>query len=235
MRKYGLSAAASVLILVVMLSSIAPAMASYPSSVTLEVTATAMDDSIRRTGIIVFYYSKPAGWPLTYQPGSDFVAHYTFTVKLTGLPTNPTGFVCQVVMMNKVNLPYSFPPRQFGVEIMKTVPVDKSANFVAKSRWVSPGVGALDVYYIGPVTPDQIGDYMLVISAWWTVGKVTIWGTCEQKLCILGFSMGSAYLASMRPDGTTHYSWDDALGPFASCEEAVWWQRRYLGVPISTG
>lgn len=229
-KRYCLSAAGSVLILVVMLSSIAPAMASYPSSVTLEVTSIASDDQTRRTGIIVLGLSKPGGWTLPYQPGSDFTAHYTFAVRLTGVPTNPTYVIVQVVMMNRV-VPLT---KQDSWENLKTVPVDKTANFVAKARWLCPGVGFLDVYYIGSVTKEQIGDYMLVITAGCKVGKVTIWGTTLQKICVLGFSMGSTYW-SIFSYGTFYYTWDDPVGPFSSCEEAAWAQRRALGVPMLTG
>jgi len=232
-ERYCLYVASSVLILVMMLSSVAPVMASYPSSVAIEVTAMALDDETRQTGIIVLGLAKPGGWPLPYQAGSDFTAHYTLAAKLAGIPTTPTYSLVQLVMMNRVNV--LDPNKQFAKEYMKTVPYDKTANFIGKFRWITPGVGFLDVYYVGSVSSSQIGDYMLVIQIGIKVGKVTVWGTCEQKLCILGFSMGSIYMATQRPDLTLHCSWDDPLGPFASCEEAAWWQRRYFGIPISTG
>jgi hypothetical protein len=229
-KRYSLSVAvAVVLISVVVLSSVA--LASYPSTVKLDIKAIAADDQIRGIGVMVLGLPKPTGWVYSYEPGFDLFASYDIVVTLAGLPVTPSMVFCQLIMLNPVNPPNA--AKQFPGETIKTVPIDESVNFVCKARWLNSGVGALDVYYVGPVAATEIGDYMLVIQAIMSVGKVNIWGTDTQKLCLLGFSMGIAVLQITLPDGSLRYTWNDALGGI-NCQDAAWAQRIAFGVPIPT-
>jgi len=236
MKAYYAPAVASALIAIVMLTSIAPAAATYPSSIRVNIKLTAEDDQVRRTGIMVLGSSgEPGGWPFLYSAGWDYFAQYQLVIDFQGIPTAPDYFLCQVLKMDMVNPPI-LPPgtRQFSSESLKTKLTDATMNVVCKLRSISAGVGVLDLYWTGGLSNDNIADYMIVISAGLKIGKVTIWGTDSVDLCVLGFSMDSNVYAFTMPDGTVRYTWVNPMSGFFSCQDAVWWQRRYYHVPIPT-
>jgi hypothetical protein len=86
---------------------------------------------------------------------------------------------------------------------------------------------------------------MLIVTAGYKVGKNTVWASDLQDICILGWSMGNEVLAiglfgpytmSTGLYADTYFSWDNALGPFVSCDEAATWQLAWIvgGWPYST-
>ena len=234
-KEYYAPAVASALIAIVMLTSIAPAAATYPSSIRVNIKSTAEDDLVRRTGIMVLGSGKPAGWPFSYSAGWDYFAQYELVVDFQGLPISPDYVICQALRMDLVNPPTTPGSRQFGSESLKTKVTDVSANIICKFRSVSPGVGSLDLYWIGGLSNNNIADYMIVINIGVHIGDATIWGTDSLDLCVLGFSMDANVLSFTMPDGSVRYTWVNPMSGFFSCQDAAWWQRRYLGVSIPTG
>jgi len=185
-----------------------------------------------------------------YKAGMDLLSQHKILATLNGVPTRPDYFLCEVIEKEKAKIPPmdSKTPskRQFDDELIKTTVKDVSSNFICKVHWVKPGVGALDVYFIGPRTKHFIADHMLIITMGWKVGRTTVWASDLQDICILGWSMGNNVLKiylfknpgkSTWPAGREYfYSWDDALNKFVSCDEAAVWQRAWIegGWPYPT-
>ena len=174
--------------------------------------------------------------------GMDLLSQHKILATLDGVPTTPTYLLCEIIEKEKAKIP---PPdtktpskRQFPDELLKTTLKDVTSHFVCKFRWIKPGVGALDVYFVGPRVEDFIADHMLIVTVGYKVGKTTLWASELQDICILGWSMGENTLqiklfenpgSSTQPSQDEYFwSWDDALGPFASCDEAALWQRAFL-------
>jgi hypothetical protein len=201
----------------------------------LIVKVIAEDDPIRATGIMVLGILPP-GQPSGpyYQRGTDLIAHYMITVTYNGIPVQPTALFMQVVRKTVVNP--SDTTKQFPEEIIASTPTDASDEFIVVFRRVTPGVFEADVYYVGPGTRDDVANYMVVFTAYTTIGRSTLFGTDLQALCVLGWSMDPvATLFMTLPDGSTYYGWGNPLGAFTSCDEAVLWQRYWLGIPVPQG
>jgi hypothetical protein len=125
--------------------------------------------------------------------------------------------------------------------------------------------GVLDVYFVGPlpsapVTSDDstqaspglsgddvkvwIADYVLVVEATMAIGRTVIFGTDIQDICVLGwavdqitgfpFPAGTPFTIT-KPDGTPHYVWQNALGPWPGCDGLVLAELELLsGMAITT-
>jgi len=151
-------------------------------------------------------------------------------VSYNGIPVAPAAVFCQVVEKDKYN---PIKNSQGPWENLVTVPKDVSASFVCKARWGKPGVGVLDVYYVGPGNPVNIADYVLVVSASLAVGRTTVYGTEIQAICLLGWPVPTtpAWIIT-KPDGTLHYIYADALTGWKSCEDLALQEKAQLGIPI---
>jgi len=193
-------------------------------------------------GVCVKHYFTPA-WPKDkyYAYGWDYLSQHKILATLNGVPTKPDYVLCEVVEKEKAKIPpmTSKTPslRQFPDEIIKTTLIDVTSNFVCKVNWIKPGVGALDVYFVGPHVSNFIADHMLIVTVGYKVNRSTIWASELQDICILGWSMGTNTMAvglfinpglSAAPAyAEIYWSWNDPLGEFVSCDEAAAWQLVY--------
>jgi hypothetical protein len=187
-----------------------------------------------------FFFAIP--WPKPMAPGWDLLSQHKILATLNGVPTTPANAFCEIVEKEKAKIPpmntKTPSKRQFQDEVIKTTLQDVTDNFVCKFRWIKPGVGSLDVYYVGPRVQNFIADHMLIVTVGYTVGTRTVWASELQDICILGWSMGHNTLflglfinpgfsvTPAYPEG--YWSWDDALGPFVSCDEAAAWQLSWI-------
>jgi len=173
--------------------------------------------------------------------------------------------------VNVVADPKTGQGKQGIYENLMTVTKDVSDKFVCKIRWKSPAtgvlesVGVLDVYYVGPlpaamqtnsvtgatikpaVTSRDAGvwvaDNILVVEAFFTVGRTVVFGSDIQDICVLGWPVfgGVPNVAAnptwiiTKPDGTPHWIFMNAMGTFVSCDDLALAQRAILGVPLGTG
>ena len=179
----------------------------------MQVTTIAEDDAVRKTGVMALGLAPTEpGWPASIPKYSwtDYMAQYKILVTFNGVPISPDYVFCQVVEKDVV---HPIDP-QFSEEVYKTKLTDRSDAFVCKVRWITSGVGVLDLYYLGPKTALNVADYVVVFSAGARIGRSFVWGSDVQNVCVLGWMMGD-------------YGSDDPLGPFASSQEAVIWQRYY--------
>jgi len=238
-----LPAIAVLLILTVTLSSYS-AVTALPTGLptraiaqpTLQVVTIAEDDEKRETGIMVLGLQPKGPWDkpndayCAANPGAciDKLAQYKIMVTFNGVPVN-FNVDCQFIKKEKMH-PLQKP--QFPTEQLRTVLTDESANFVCKLRQGKPGVGVLDVYYVGPQEKQFIADYVIVVQVWQTFGTTTVYGAEIQDVCVLGWAIDSNTMRLTKPDGTQHFSWPDTLGPFAGCEEAALWERDAMGLPL---
>jgi len=145
---------------------------------------------------------------------ADLMAQYKILVSYNGVPVAATLVGCQIVEKDKVN---ALKDKQGPWENVKTVPVDASDRFTCKMRWGKPGVGVLDLYWIGPVPKSgtaayselsghsvsqdvavgqYIADYIVNLSFAFTIGRTTIYGTEMQDVCVLGWPSVLAMLGS---------------------------------------
>jgi hypothetical protein len=115
-----------------------------------------------------------------------------------------------------------------------------TSNFVCKYRESKPGVGVLDVYFQGPAATSSIldvgqfiADYILVVTAAFTIGRTVVYGTEIQDICVLGWSWSGPATLVTKPDGTQHYVFADPLIGDASCEDTALVQKDLLGIPIA--
>jgi len=227
-KQYYFPAAGSLIILALILSSLGPPIVSggtlqeheptLTAGPSLQVTTIAEDDAVRKTGVMALGLAPTEpGWPASIPKYSwtDYMAQYKILVTFNGVPISPDYVFCQVVEKDVV---HPIDP-QFSEEVYKTKLTDRSDAFVCKVRWITSGVGVLDLYYLGPKTALNVADYVVVFSAGARIGRSFVWGSDVQNVCVLGWMMGD-------------YGSDDPLGPFASSQEAVIWQRYYLGLPI---
>jgi hypothetical protein len=231
-KKY-LPAIASILVLAVVLSSVMPAFATLPvrniAGPTLVVKTIPEDDEVRKTGIMLLADTQAnfvAGTPLA----QDLLAQFKISIIYNGVPVTPSSLFCQVIEKDKYN---PVKDQQFPAENLKTVPKDQSGLFVCKYREGKPGIGVLDVYYIGLASTQYISDYVLVVGATFLIGRTSIYGTEIQDICILGWPMsaGPQWIIT-KPSGDLHYVFGDPLGPYMSCEDAALVQKTTLGFPI---
>lgn len=149
---------------------------------------------------------------------------------MNGIPVQPDVTFMAVFKKEEVNPS----EKQFSRENLMTDLTDVSEQFVMKYRTLIPGVGSFDVYYVGPVNKEYVADYIVLFQAAMKVRNRWIYGTSLQDLCILGWSMDSRYWVTKLPDGSSHYGWANPLGPFTSYDEAVFWQRISLDLPVKS-
>jgi hypothetical protein len=226
----------------------------------LEVTTIAEDDQVRHTGVMVFGFPIVAslstfvsiencaelktatGWPGSCQDhGDDKLAQYKMLVTFNGIPVGTADsltVVCQVYEKDKIAP--GVKTQQGKYEQLRTTVTDLSTYFHCKLRPAEPGVFVLDLYYTGPQTKEFIADYGIVITVSMQIGRSTVFGSDLQDVCLLGWSMSSNERSIPKPSPSDplganqrHYTWNDALGPFAGCEEATIWQKAFLGFPIT--
>jgi hypothetical protein len=234
MNRHYLPAIASLLIIAIALASFMPVFAALPTRLvaqpTLRVTTIAEDDELRQTGIMWMGIGLEIdgdqldGDLLVI---NDLLAQFKILVSYNGVPVTPDSITCQFVEKDKAN---PLKDQQFAAENLKTVPKE-NPNFICKFREGKPGVGVLDVYYIGDLAPQYIADYILVVGASLAVGRTTVFGTEIQDICLLGFPLE---IAITEENGTIHHMIvPDALGDFESCEDAALFERQELyGIPI---
>jgi hypothetical protein len=226
----------------------------------LEVFTIAEDDELRKTGIMVLGLSPKLpdrSWGEGVgQPGEkpydewcqlnplkcvDKLSQHKILVTFNGAPVT-FNVDCQFIKKEKLHPLQK--PQIFhtatgthlgdigGTEVLRTVLTDESANFECKLREGKPGVGVLDVYYVGIQAKQFIADYIMVVSVWTTIGRTTVYGVDVQDICVLGWAIDDNTIRITKPSGDSHFSWPDALGPFASCEEAALWERDNQGLPV---
>jgi len=230
MNKRYLPAIASLLIIAVAMTSFTPVLADLPTRLyaqpTLRVTTIAEDDEARHTGVMwmsesILTFSKP-----TLQ---DLLAQFKILVSYNGFPVTPTSTYCQFVEKDKAN---PMKDKQFTAENLKSVPVE-NPYFTCKFRWGKPGVGVIDVYYIGPIAAQYIADYILVVGVDYVVGRTTVWGTEIQDICLLGFPLPGTILGVIvKGNGDPHPIVADPLGAWTSCEDLALVEKDALGVGI---
>jgi len=192
------------------------------------------------TGVACELYTFLVPWVDTgkgYAPGWDLLSQHKILVTLDGVPTAPTYTLCEIVEKEKLKIPPQDTKtpsiRQFPDEDIKTTLIDVSSNFVCKFRWIKPGVGVLDVYFVGPQITNFIADHMLIVTVGVRVGSTTVWASDLQDICILGWSMDENFLGIVKflpyrlSEGwyeDMYWSWPDPLYYFTGCEEAALWQ-----------
>jgi hypothetical protein len=220
-----LPAVASLLVLGTLLSIVVPAFAEMPvlaiGGPTLVVRTVAEDDQIRNTGVIILGM-EPSGFPDQFLPFTDWLAQFKISITYNGIAVNATTLYCQVIEKDKYN---PMKDQQFPAENLKTVPKDQSGLFVCKWRPGKPGIGVLDVYYVGTAAAEYIADYVLVVGATYTVGRSVVYGTDMQDICVLGYPIMLTIA-----DGAL-FSFDP-LGSYVSCEDAALAEKDALGLGI---
>jgi hypothetical protein len=246
MNKRYLPAIASILLIAVVSTSFMPVFAALPTRLvaqpTLTVVTIAEDDEARATGVMWMAPTQAAlnNWgggpdPTTYPVAQDLLAQFKVFVSYNGVPVTPTSVFCQFVEKDKAN---PLKNQQFAAENLVSVPKE-NPNFICKFRWGKPGVGVLDVYYIGDLLPQYIADYILVVGADLAVGRTTVFGTEIQDICLLGWPsldlqpIQTPPWVITKPDGTQHWVFADPLGNFVSCEDLALQQQAMEGIPIA--
>jgi hypothetical protein len=264
-HKY-ISAIAAFLILGVLLSATPLAYAqTLAFGPKLEVVTIPQDNQKLKKGLIILGID-PAG--TSTQEPSDLLSQHKLIVTYNGqtltwdIGTAGPSIACNVLEKDKVNVvpdPKTGDGKQGDYENLMTSLTDVSDKFVCKPRWKSPApgvyesVGVLDVYYVGPLPGDVgakaagvwIADNILVVEAFFTVGRTVVFGSDIQDICVLGWALapastnpsasGPASWIITKPDGTQHYIWSNAMGTFAGCEELALAQRDVLGILLATG
>jgi hypothetical protein len=219
---------ASLLVLGTVLSLVIPAFAEMPVLVvagpTLVVRTVAEDDQIRKTGVIILGM-EPLDFldELTFST-ADWLAQFKISITYNGIAVNATTLYCQVIEKDKYN---PMKDQQFPAENLKTVPKDESGLFVCKWRSGKPGIGVLDVYYVGTAAAEYIADYVLVVSATYAIGRSVVYGTDMQDICVLGYPINLVI-----DDGDGALSLGDPLGSYVSCEDAALAEKNALGLGI---
>jgi hypothetical protein len=237
MNKRYLPAIASLLIIAIALTSFTPVFAALPSMLTsqptLRVVTIAEDDEARATGVMWMAPTQALldNWiangpaPAAYPVAQDLLAQFKILVSYNGVPVTPSSTYCQFVEKDKAN---PLKNQQFPAENLVSVPKE-NPNFICKFRWAKPGVGVIDVYYIGALAGQYIADYILVVGASMAAGRTTVFGTEIQDICLLGLPLETIVIAQ---DRSIHVIVVDALGPFESCEDLALLQKQELGIGI---
>ena len=236
MNKRYLPAIAAIFIIALTASSFIPvyAVAMRPQvSPTLFVLTIPEDDEVHKTGIMLLG-TPPVGSPY-YMSKTDLLAQFKVIVSLNGVPVTARLY-CQVIEKDKVN---PLKTKQGAWENLVSVPKDMTGNFVCKYREGKPGVGVIDVYWVGPSATSTIisvgqfiADYILIVQFTYTVGRTVIYGTEMQDICVLGWSFDEDFGVLTKPDGTEHFVFPAPLGDFNSCEDAALYQKDLLGLTI---
>jgi len=249
-------AIAAILILGLMLSStpLTYAVNILTFGPKLDVVTIPQDNQKLKTGVMILGLN-PTGQTIV---GDDLMSQHKIIVTYNGATLQwrigdpgPT-VVCNVLEKDKVNVipdPKSGDGQQFPSENLLTKLVDVSSKFVCKVRWKSPAAGVLestgvlDVYFTGTPNAVWIADNILVVEAFFTVGRTVVFGSDMQDICVLGYAVtgnapGTAVAATFvitKPDGTQHYIWSNAMGNFVGCEQLALAQRDRLGLTLPTG
>jgi hypothetical protein len=229
----------------------------------LEVVTIPQDDQKLKTGLMILGV-YPTGIPFL---GNDLMSQHKISVTYNGQPLfwhlgDPgPGIACNVLEKDKVNVipdPKTGLGKQFASENLMTKLVDVTTKFICKVRWNSPvpglleSTGVLDVYFTGltganglaiPPSAVWIADNILMVEAFFTVGRTVIFGSDIQDICVLGYAIidGIAFAPApatwiiTKPDGTQHYIWASAMGNYVSCESLALAQRDVLGLKLPTG
>jgi hypothetical protein len=239
----------------------------------LEVVTIPQDNQILKKGVIILGIdpTQPLA-PIAPGP-TDLLSQHKIIVTYNGATltwavgtVGPT-IACNVLEKDKVNVipdPKTGDGKQGDYENLMTKLVDVSDKFICKVRWKSPAtgvlesVGVLDVYYVGPLTKAPkyadpgltgkaagvwIADNMLVVEAFFTVGRTVVFGSDLQDICVLGWAVDASvpnvanppnYIIT-KPDGLRHYIWQNAMGNFVGCEELALAQRDVLGILLEQG
>lgn len=213
----------------------------------VRVETVAEDDEVRNEGIMVICPGIPPfppGDPRATDPDTcnddnddiweDFHASYELSITYEGVPVNANVF-CMVAQKNAVSP--SVP--QLSREVIATEASDVSERFVCMLRSVAPGVGVLDVYYIGPLDAEAIGAYELVVQAAYTVESEVYFGTDVQDLCVLGWPFNdngankTFSVNASTADGPKHLKRaPHSLDNFVGCDDAALFQRQLLGLGV---
>jgi hypothetical protein len=231
LNKRYLPAIASLLIVAVLASSFLPVFAvtlRYRADPVLVVKTIAEDDELRQTGVILMADTKAGflGTPMA----SKLLAQYKILVTYNGVPVTPTSYTCQIIEKDKYN---PLKAKQ-GVWENLATSVLVTDNFICKWRAGKPGVGVLDLYYIGTRSGQFIADYIVVVTATLAIGHTVVYGTEMQDVCVLGWpvdNVGYAWRIT-KPDGTRHWIWADPMNGAVSCEDVALEQKDQLGIPI---
>jgi hypothetical protein len=254
-----ISAIAAFLILGVLLSATPLAYAeTLAFEPRLDVVTIPQDDQILKKGIIILGIDPvggPAAGPTDLLSQHKLIVTYNGQTLTWEIGTAGPTIGCNVLEKDKVNVvpdPKTGDGKQGDYENLMTKLVDVSDKFVCKPRWKSPAagvyesVGVLDVYYIGPHGRSAgvwIADNILVVEAFFTVGRTVVFGSDIQGICVLGWPVtgsdvqaaaGASWIIT-EPDGTPYYIFENAMGNFVSCEDLALVQRAVLGISLDTG
>lgn len=240
MNKLILPSAAILLILVIAMSSFAPAAAMRITlAPVLQVITIPQDDQLRQTGLMFL------GLTDGKNKATDLMAQFKIIVLLNGhvVATSGRGITltlkCNVIEKDKEALPPDttksktvIVSRQFPRENLKTKLLDVADQFKCKPKWKPNGesVGVLDVYFIGPTVADYIADHILVVMVTYTIGAQTFKGDDMQDICILGWPADDAIVHTVtKSNGDTHDLVENPLGDWAGCEELALYERSVTG------
>lgn len=238
MNKRYLPAIAAFFILAITAASFVPVYAATALraqvSPTLYVLTIPEDDEVHKTGIMLLG-TPPTGMEYQYAK-KDLLAQFKVIVSYNGVPVRAT-LACQVIEKDKVN---PLKTKQFYAENLVSVPRDMTGNFICKYREGKPGIGVIDVYWVGPSATSSIisvgqfiADYILIVQFTYTIGRTVIYGTEMQDICVLGWPLvTTGFGVVTKPDGTEHYVFPNPLGEYNSCEDAALYQKHMLGLTI---
>jgi len=249
-------AVAAILILGLMLSStpLTYAVTILSFGPKLEVVTIPQDNQKLKTGVMLLGLRAP----LIGAAGLDLMSQHKIIVTYNGATLQwrigdpgPT-IACNVLEKDKVNVipdPKTGLGKQFPTENLMTTLQDVSSKFVCKVRWKSPvtgileSTGVLDVYFTGTPNAVWIADNILVVEAFFTVGRSVVFGSDIQDICVLGYAVNGVdptvaaapTFIITKPDGLQHYIWANAMGNFVGCEQLALAQRDVLGLKLPTG
>jgi len=215
----------------------------------LDVVTIPQDNQRLKTGVMILGLRGT---------GTDLMSQHKISVTYNGAPLTwrigdpAPAILCNVLEKDKVNVipdPKTGDGQQFSQENLLTKLVDVSSKFVCKVRWKSPApgvlesTGVLDVYFTGTANAVWIADNILVVEAFFTVGRTVVFGSDIQDICVLGYAVSASAPAAAaaatwiitKPDGTQHYIWANPMGNFVSCEQLALAQRDSLGLVLPTG
>ena len=249
MNKQYLPAIATIFILAIASMSFMPVFATATlvarAQPQLVVVTIPEDDEVHKTGIIVLDDTAPqapytdtvrAAWlARTTARNQDLMAQYKIMVSYNGLYVTPTTIVCQVIEKDKVN---PIKDRQTAIpENLKTSLVDQTGLFACTFRWGKTGVGVLDLYYKGTVAPAFFADYIVLVSAAYTIGRSIVYGAEIQDICVLGWNLGNTVIqynkALTGQTADNHNIFPNPLGSYVSCEDATLYQKHLvMGLPV---
>jgi len=250
MNKHYLSAIAAFFILAIVASSFLPVYAQTVARAvavpTLYVRTIAEDDEALETGIILLgmppsttVQQNKLGnvpWPEGVYTRTDFLAQFKVIVSYNGIPVT-ARMTCEVIEKDKYN---PLKAKQGSWENLASLPKDQTQNFVCKYREGKPGIGVIDVYWVGPSATSAvsnvgqfIADYVLVVTFSYTIGRTVVYGTEMQDICVLGWplTIANAHVVT-KPDGSEHWVFPNALGAWVSCEDAALFEKNLLDIPI---